>query len=210
MFSNSMNKRQNRMKNFIKVAFLSSVITAAMVYVMLGWRPPQTEPVHVPGVSWTSTATNVAVAAPPAPAAVPTPFSDDERNNIDIYKKYSPGVVNITSTTVSYNVFFGPVPQEGTGSGAIIDTDGHIVTNHHVIEGGSDRGGSLTVTLADKSKYSATIVGDDPNNDLAVLKIEAPRNRLSPIPLGTSKNLQVGQKVLAIGNPFGLDRTLTT
>src|SRR5438093_162889 len=176
------------MKNAIKVAFLSSVITAAIVYVMLGWGPPQPEAAPATGVSWTRTAaTNVAVAAAPAPAAAPAAISDDERNNIEVYKKYSPGVVNITATTVSYNFIFGLVPQAGTGSGAIIDTDGHIVTNHHVIEGGAGRGGRLEVTLADKSKYPAKIVGDDPNNDLAVLQIDAPRNRLSTIPLGTSK-----------------------
>lgn len=197
------------MRNVIKVAFLSSVITAAMVYVILGWRPPETETATKPtSVNWTPTAaTNVAIAAP-APA--PAPTTDDERNNIDIYKKYSSGVVNITSTTLAYDFFFQAVPQTGTGSGAILDAEGHIVTNHHVIDGTNRRGSTLEVTLWDKSKYSARIVGDDPSNDLAVLKIDAPKSSLMPIPLGTSKGLQVGQKVLAIGNPFGLERTLTT
>jgi putative serine protease PepD len=96
--------------------------------------------------------------------------------------------------------------QSGTGSGAIIDTEGHIITNFHVIEGAR----RLEVTLADKTKHAAQIVGRDPNNDLAVIKINVPANRLTPIPLGTSNGLQVGQKVLAIGNPYGLERTLTT
>ena len=197
------------MRNVIKVAFLSSVITAAMVYVILGWRPPETAQATKPTtVNWTPTAaTNVAVAAPP-PA--PAPVTDDERNNIDVYKKYSPGVVNITSTTLAYDFFFQPVPQTGTGSGVVLDGNGHIATNHHVIEGANRRGSMLEVTLWDKNKYPARIVGDDPSNDLAVIKIEAPKNSLIPIPLGTSKGLQVGQKVLAIGNPFGLERTLTT
>jgi S1-C subfamily serine protease len=203
------------MKNVIKIAFLSSVITAAMVYVILGWRPPQPEAVRASGgASWTSTPTSVAVATPvvaeAAPAPTPVALGDDERNNIDIYKKYSPAVVNITATSLAYDFFLRPVPQTGTGSGAIIDAEGHIVTNHHVIEGGLSRGGTLEVTLADKSKHPAKVVGDDPNNDLAVLQIDAPRSRLSSIPLGSSTGLQVGQKVLAIGNPFGLERTLTT
>jgi S1-C subfamily serine protease len=111
---------------------------------------------------------------------------------------------------VAYDFFLRPVPQSGTGSGAIFDNLGHIVTNYHVIEVADVRGGSIEVTLADKTKHPARIVGKDPNNDLAVLKIDVPQNRLSPIALGTSDGLQVGQKVLAIGNPYGLERTLTT
>ncbi|MEO8616016.1 MAG: trypsin-like peptidase domain-containing protein [Luteolibacter sp.] len=134
-------------------------------------------------------------------------ISEDELNNIEVYEKTSPGVVNITSTSLAYNVFsFRPIPQSGTGSGVIIDDAGHIVTNHHVIQGAE----SLEVTLADKSSHAAKIVGDDPNNDLAILQIDVPKERLSPIPLGTSKGLKVGEKVLAIGNPYRLDRSLTT
>src|SRR5690348_6883235 len=148
------------MKNVIKIAFLSSVITAAMVYVILGWRPPRAEAVRAAGsASWGSTPTSVAVATPvvaeAAPAPAPVALGDDERNNIDIYKKYSPAVVNITATSLAYDFFLRPVPQTGTGSGAIIDAEGHIVTNHHVIEGGLSRGGTLEVTLADKSKHPA-------------------------------------------------------
>src|SRR5262245_49439000 len=188
------------MKNIIKAAFLSSIITAALVYGILEWKPLRSEMSRPPEVSWASTPGTTA----PPPAAGAT---DDEKINIDIYQRYSPGVVNITTTTLAYDFFLRPVPMEsGTGSGAVLDTDGHIVTNHHVIEGAR----RLEVTLWDKSKYSATVVGDDPNHDLAVIKINAPKDRLKPIPLGTSKSLQVGQKVLAIGNPYGLERTLTT
>src|SRR5689334_5749826 len=184
------------MRNVIKAAFLSSIITAALVYVLLEWKPLRPDTSRPPDVSWASSPAN---AAPPLPSS----STDDEKINIDIYQRYSPGVVNITTTTLAYDFFLRPVPESGTGSGAVLDTEGHIVTNHHVIEGAR----RLEVTLWDKSKYSATVVGDDPNHDLAVIKINAPKDRLKPVPLGSSKGLQVGQKVLAIGNPYGLERT---
>jgi len=190
------------MKNLLKVAFLSSIITAAMVYVILEWKPLRPETSRPPDVSWASSPASLSTA----PITPPAGLSDDEKNNIDIYQHYSPGVVNITTTTLAYDFFLRPIPMEsGTGSGAVIDTNGHIVTNHHVIADGS----RLEVTLWDKSKYPAKVVGDDPNHDLAVIKIDAPRDKLKPIPLGTSKGLLVGQKVLAIGNPYGLQRTMT-
>jgi putative serine protease PepD len=152
-----------------------------------------------------------APAPPPAPVTVAGDLSSDEQNNIDIYRKYSSGVVNITSTVLAQASRFQVVPVEvGTGSGLILDANGNIATNDHVIEPSLTTGGGLEVTLADKSKYQAKIVGRDPSNDLAVIKIDAPREKLSPIPLGKSANLLVGQKVLAIGNPFGWERTLTT
>ena len=191
------------MKNAIKVAFLSSVITAALVYVMLEWQPLRPEGSRPPEVSWASSPT---ASSTPAAAAATTRYSDEERTNIDLYEKYSPGVVNITSTTLSYDFFLQPVPQSGTGSGSIIDTEGRILTNFHVVS----QARALEVTLWDKSKYAAKIVGADPNHDLAVIKIDAPKDKLKPIPIGTSKGLVVGQKVLAIGNPYGLERTLTT
>jgi S1-C subfamily serine protease len=190
------------MKTLVKVAVLTSIITAALVYVVLEWKPLQSEPNgNPPDVSWASSTTETA-AAPTAAA----PVTDDERNNIDIYQKYSGGVVNITTTTLAYDFFLRPFPEVGSGSGSILDTQGHIVTNFHVIDGAE----RLEVTLADKTKHAATVVGVDPNHDIAVLKINAGSTQLVPVPLGSSKNLQVGQKVLAIGNPYGLDRTLTT
>jgi len=190
------------MRNLIKVAFLSSIITAAMVYVLLEWRPLRSELSRPPEVSWASSPSGATSLAGPAAA----PLTDDERNNIEVYQKYSQGVVNITSTSVACCDFFlRPVPQSGMGSGAIIDAQGHIVTNFHVVQDAE----LLEVTLPNKTKHKARVVGTDPNNDLAVIQIDA-RTGLTPIPLGTSKGLQVGQKVLAIGNPFGLDRTMTT
>jgi S1-C subfamily serine protease len=188
------------MKNLFKVAFLSSVITAAMVYVILEWKPLRSELSRPPDVSWASS---------PVSATSPTPagaLSDEERNNIDVYQRYGPGVVNITTTTIAYDFFLRPVPMEsGTGSGAIIDDQGHIVTNFHVVRDAE----TLEVTLSDKSKHEAKVIGSDPNNDLAVIQITGSHGRLTPVPLGTSKGLQVGQKVLAIGNPYGLERTMT-
>ncbi len=186
------------MKNIIKVAFLSSIITAAMVYVILEWRPLRSDLTRSPESTLANTL---------APAALALNLSDDERNNIEIYQKYSQGVVNISTITVGYDFFFGASPrQSGIGSGAIIDTQGRIVTNYHVISDAE----RIEVTLPDKTKHFAKVVGSDPNNDLAVIKIDVPRGGVTAIPLGTSKGLQVGQKVLAIGNPYGLDRTLTT
>lgn len=132
-------------------------------------------------------------------------FTPDEEINIRVYRAASPAVVNITTTAMAYDFFLNPVPKEGTGSGAIIDRSGHILTNFHVIEGAR----RLEVTLADGSKWPARPVGADPSNDLAVIKTDAPAEKLTVIPLGDSSKLIVGQKVLVIGNPFGLDRTLT-
>jgi S1-C subfamily serine protease len=192
------------MRNVIKAAFLSSIITAAMVYVILEWKPLRPEASRPPEVSWASPSATPG-GPPPAPVSAPPGLSDDEKNNVDLYQKYGPSVVNITTTTLAYDFFFRPVPESGTGSGAIIDTDGHIVTNHHVVA----QAQQLEVTLWDKTKYKGKIIGDDPNHDLAVIQITAPKNKLKPIPFGSSQNLLVGQKVLAIGNPYGLERTLT-
>jgi S1-C subfamily serine protease len=130
----------------------------------------------------------------------------DEQVNIDIYERVSPAVVNITSTTVEYNWFSEPIPREGIGSGALIDDQGHVVTNHHVVKDAK----LIEVTLYDKSELKAKVVGFDPVNDLALLKIDCPEAGCSHVDLGDSGDLRVGQKVLAIGNPFGLQLTLTT
>jgi S1-C subfamily serine protease len=145
-----------------------------------------------------------------APAAVPVqysgPVSSDEANNIDLYQRLNPAVVNITSVSFEYNWFLEPVPQQGTGSGSIIDAKGHVLTNYHVVKDASE----LSVNLAGGKDYKGRIVGVDPENDLAVIQFDPGSERLAVIPFGNSAGLRVGQKVLAIGNPFGLDRTLTT
>ena len=129
----------------------------------------------------------------------------DEQNNREIYTAMSPGVVNITST-VYVQDWFNAYPKQGTGSGSILDREGHILTNFHVIQDAE----KLEVSLSNNNNYQAKVIGFDPDNDLAVIKIDAPASELSTIPLGESKDVFVGQKVLAIGNPFGFDHTLTT
>jgi S1-C subfamily serine protease len=127
----------------------------------------------------------------------------EEQNNISVYRKNIPSVVNVTSRAMAFDFFYGLVPQEGQGSGFVIDKEGHILTNYHVIADAR----KVEVTLHNRKKYTATIVGTDPAHDLAVIQIKAPE--LVPAVLGDSKNLQVGQKVYAIGNPFGLAGTMT-
>jgi len=136
-------------------------------------------------------------------AASPQSYDSEEQNNIQVYKRALPSVVNITSRTLAFDFFYGAVPQEGAGSGFVIDKDGHILTNYHVIENAQ----RLEVTLYNKKRYRAQVVGADPSHDLAVIQIKAPE--LQPAVLGDSHGLQVGQKVYAIGNPFGLAGTMT-
>ncbi len=133
-------------------------------------------------------------------------YSNDEIENIRVYKELNSGVVNVTTITMSYNWFLEPVPTEGTGSGSIIDDEGYVLTNYHVIKNAEE----LFITLADGSNFEGEIIGVDPENDLAVLKFDPEGSELVIIPFGSSSNLQIGQKVLAIGNPFALERTLTT
>lgn len=145
-------------------------------------------------------------ANPPAPDLGSIAASPDEQNNIDVYKLASPAVVNITSTTIQYDFFFNVYPSQGTGSGFLIDDQGDILTNYHVISGAR----SLEVTLPDQSRHQAKLIGRDPATDLAVIKI-SDRKNLPFLRLGSSDKLQVGQKVLAIGNPFGqFQGTFTT
>src|SRR5438309_11829560 len=127
----------------------------------------------------------------------------EEQNNISVYKKNIPSVVNVTSRAMTFDFFSGLVPQEGQGSGFVIDKEGHILTNYHVIA----EARQVEVTMHNRKKYKATVVGTDPPHDLAVIQIKA--TDLIPAVLGDSRNLQVGQKVYAIGNPFGLAGTMT-
>jgi len=131
-------------------------------------------------------------------------YDAEEQNNIAVYKRVLPSVVNITSTSLVFNFFYGPVPQQGQGSGFILDKAGHILTNFHVVEG-ANRG--VEVQLSNKHRYSAKVVGTDKTHDLALLQIDAPN--LQPVTLADSSQLAVGQKVFAIGNPFGLAGTMT-
>jgi S1-C subfamily serine protease len=134
--------------------------------------------------------------------------TNDEENNIEVFKQASPSVVYITNSRLVRRSFYSLNPQEipqGSGSGFIWSRDGYVVTNFHVIQQAS----RLTVTLQDGSAYDAEIVGIEPDKDLAVLRIDVPEERLQPLAMGDSSLLEVGRKVIAIGNPFGLDTTLT-
>jgi len=152
----------------------------------------------------------------PAPSSVaavplPTPATDErldstEAENVRIYKAAAPAVANIVTRTVQYDFFFDAVPVEGAGSGFVIDTAGHILTNYHVVEGAQ----TIEVTLGDQSHYKAKYIGADTRNDIALIQINPGTKKLVTLPLGDSRMLQVGQRVLAIGNPFGFQSTLTT
>ncbi len=134
-------------------------------------------------------------------------FTEEELENIRLYENRNPGVVNITTEVMAYNWFLEPVPREGgSGSGSIIDSRGYILTNHHVVE----KAYKVNVTLADGTQFQGEVIGTDPENDLAVIKFDPGAKELVTIPFGTSEGIRVGQKVLAIGNPFALERTLTT
>ncbi len=149
--------------------------------------------------NWVARPTHVELSE----AAGPEKLDPEEQNNIEVYHKVIPSVVNITSKTVAYDFFYGPVPQEGQGSGFIIDKEGHILTNYHVVGDVSQ----VDVTLHNKKTYKAAVIGRDRGHDLAVVQIQAPG--VVAAVLGDSSSLQVGQKVFAIGNPFGLAGTMT-
>jgi S1-C subfamily serine protease len=173
----------------------AAVLVAAFLYITsVGhWNVSRFLPVKSTGHLWEE------------PASAASGFSADEQNNIDIYKSAREATVNITSKVYRQDWFFQIYPSEGTGSGFVLNPDGEILTNNHVVTGAAQ----LTVTLADKKVYRARVLGTDPRNDLALIKIDAGR-KLPTLRLGDSDSLVVGQKVLAIGNPFGFEGTLTT
>jgi S1-C subfamily serine protease len=140
------------------------------------------------------------------PPGGPAGLEPDEATNVRIYRQASPAVANIITRMVAYDFFFNPVPIEGAGSGFLIDTEGHLLTNDHVIAGAE----TIQVTLGNQRRYPARVVGADPRDDIALLKIDPGGQKLTALPLGDSDKLQVGQRVLAIGNPFGFQSTLTT
>ncbi len=161
------------------------------------------------GVSmWQARETANIASAENEPQGITEPSAvSDEQNSIEVYRTLSPGVAFITTSEFRQN-YFGDLreTQSGSGSGSVIDAQGRILTNYHVIEGAQN----LKVSLGGDKVYPARVVGGDPDTDLAVIQIEVPKEGLTIIPIGDSDKLSVGQKVLAIGNPFGLDRTLTT
>ena len=159
------------------------------------------------GGFWQSNNGSNVTFAEQAPKGISEPSAvSDEQNNIEVYRTLAPGVAFINTTSISEDVWGDGQESKGTGSGSVIDTQGHILTNYHVIEDAQ----KLTVSFGGDKVYPAKVVGGDPDTDLAVIQITPPNEGLTVVPLGDSDKLNVGQKVLAIGNPFGLDRTLTT
>lgn len=148
----------------------------------------------------------IVVTPTPLPDALLTPIDVEEQLVTNLYERVGPSVVHITARVVTMSFFFGPMPSEGTGSGFVYDKVGHILTNYHVIEGAE----SLEVKFSDEVSVPARVVGVDPPNDLAVLQVDLPPEQLIPLELGAAEDLRVGMRAIAIGNPFGLDRTLTT
>ena len=175
---------------------IAAAISIALVTFVLGQQP------------WLDSATLNDPKAAPRAVSPRGELWPDERSTIGLFRQASPSVVNITAIGVQRDLFtlnLYQIPQ-GTGSGFVWDTKGNIITNFHVIQNAA----AAQVTLGDQSDWKAQVVGVAADKDLAVLRIDAPPNRLRPIPLGSSKELQVGQSVFAIGNPFGLDQSLTT
>ncbi|MBC7264669.1 MAG: trypsin-like peptidase domain-containing protein [Chloroflexi bacterium] len=198
------------MNNTKRLILVGVAMMVLLLFVGCGYLPNLLLPRQELSPQPTQTPWIIVVTPTPGPLSSSPPVTGqivdiEEQLVISAYERVSPAVVFITSRTVVMG-FFGPYPQEGTGSGFVIDKEGHIVTNNHVIEGAR----SVEVTLSTGTKADARIVGTDPANDLAVLKIDVPAEELHPVELGTSSDLKVGQRVIAIGNPFGLDRTLTT
>jgi len=184
------------LKHPVRTILITILITSAVTAAALKWG-------LVPGYEKRE-APRPAFAADPAGQPV---LTGDEEINVRVYDTVSPGVVNITTTIVDYRFFWQPEVLEGTGSGCILDREGHVLTNYHVVESAE----KLEVSFPDGSKYSAGIIGSDRQNDLAVIQLmNAPEDRLHPISFGDSDFLKVGQKVLAIGNPLGFQSTLTT
>ncbi len=154
----------------------------------------------------TPTATPLPATPTPNPTVSVITNVQDLQSQIEaVYTMARNSVVHIGVVTIAYDFFYNPIPQEGSGSGFVYDDAGHIVTNYHVIEGANE----INVIFADGTSVPAQVVGADPSNDLAVIKVDLPRESLHPLPLGDSTQLRVGQFVVAIGNPFGLDYTLT-
>ncbi len=201
--NNKNNETSTNQKKFwqtgVQVA-LSGVMAGLLVIGYLQLKPPGS-----PGPD--TAGSQLPFASSAAQAASSVPLGLGEKQVIDLYKNNSQSVVNVTTRSVEYNYYQQPVPREGAGSGFVIDKEGHVVTNYHVVEGAQ----RFFVAFGNmEESYPAELIGFDKSNDIAVLKVKAPNQMLKPVQLGDSENLQVGQTAVAIGNPFGLGQTITT
>src|SRR5690242_10211219 len=183
----------------MRVIGVAIVLIGAAYWAGARWGPRQ--PVRVGAVPLGESG-----ATPVNYAKLDAALTDEESINVRVYRQASPAVANILTKATEYDFFMDPVPVEGAGSGFVIDSKGFILTNNHVVEGAQ----SIEVVLGDQSRYPAKVVGADPRNDVALIKIEPKNKPLVALSLGDSSTIQVGQKVLAIGNPFGFQSTLTT
>ncbi len=184
-------------RQILSIALLSALLAAAGVACFDRWGARIHQPTAAFNPDDSAATANVAGITDPSVAT-------DEQNNIEVFRAISPGVVSINTKRAPRSYF--DAGRSGGGTGSVIDDQGHILTNHHVVEGAD----VVTVSLGGDKTYPARVVGGDPDTDLAVIQITGPREALKVVPMGDSDRLSVGQKVLAIGNPFGLDRTLTT
>lgn len=183
-------------RQILLLAFSSAIIAVGAAALLYNY-----------GKVWQSASGSDIAFAEQSPSSITDPSAvTDEQNSIEVYKAISPGVAFINTTSYTQDMWGDVEEGKGNGSGSVIDTNGDILTNYHVIEGAQ----KLTVSFGGDKTYPAKVIGGDPDTDLAVIKIETPPAGLSVVPFGDSDKLTVGQKVLAIGNPFGLDRTLTT
>ncbi len=182
--------------NGLRLIVLIAVAALAAYWAGARWGPRQARDAQA-----------LPAATETAPATAPTAeLTDEEAVNVRVYRQAAPAVANIVTRMVEYDFFFNPVPVEGAGSGFVIDSRGYILTNFHVVQEAQ----SIEATLGDQSRYAAKLIGADQRNDIALIKIEPRSRKLTVLPLGDSSALQVGQRALAIGNPFGFQSTLTT
>jgi S1-C subfamily serine protease len=190
-----------RNSSFLRLIIACGVLLLAAYWAGARWgqrQPVQVEAVRNGGGSHTNFVSNG--------AARDAALTDDEAINVRVYRQASPAVANVLTKATEYDFFMDPVPIEGAGSGFVIDEKGYILTNYHVVQEAQ----SIEVVLGDQSRYPGKFVGADQRNDVALVKIDPKGKHLTALPLGDSSSLQVGQKVLAIGNPFGFQSTLTT
>src|SRR5580704_4044074 len=204
---------------FIRLVLAGTIIVLAAYWVgaRYGQRQPLSveavrpnptahEPSAEPSRANSSSATDTAKPTAASLAERDAILTDDEGINVKVYRSASPAVANILTKATEYDFFMDPVPVEGAGSGFVIDERGYILTNFHVVQEAQ----SIEVVLGDQTRYPGKFIGADQRNDVALVKIDPKGKHLTALPLGDSSKLQVGQKVLAIGNPFGFQSTLTT
>src|SRR6266478_4766712 len=185
----------------VRLILIALIILLGAFWVGARYGPRQSREVEARRIADTQPGLNLKNAS-----ERPESLTEEESINVRIYRQASPAVANVLTKATEYDFFMDPVPVEGAGSGFLIDPRGYILTNFHVVAGAQ----TIEVILGDKSRYPAKFIGADQRNDVALIKIEPKGKHLASLTLGDSSALQVGQKVLAIGNPFGFQSTLTT